>query len=118
MKNQKTKKVDDLELDLARFGSVRRDFHQIVQFLKIYVGKNKKNYSELMSRNVLSCFKMRLIICIFETLQMLYPPKGASKAEPVWGAIVFTDVLILPSCVLETYFDVSKTRALSTFLKF
>ena len=29
-------------------------------------------------------------IRLFEFLKMLYPLKGAAKAEPVWGPIVFT----------------------------
>ena len=51
------------------------------------------NYSELCSRNVLGCFKNTNIIRFFEILNMLYPPKGAAIAEPVWGPIDFSYVL-------------------------
>ena len=37
---------------------------------------------------------MRLIIRLFEILKMLYPPKGAAIAEPVWGPIDFSYVLL------------------------
>ena len=39
------------------------------------------------------------------------------KAEPVCGPIVFTYVLIVPSCCQVAYIHVSKTRT-SAFLKF
>ena len=61
---------------------------------------------------------MRLIIRLFEILKMLYPPKGAANADPEWGPIDFTYVLIIPSCVLETYLGGSKCALLSAFLKF
>ena len=48
----------------------------------------------------------------------IYPPKGAATAEPVWGPIDFTYVLIILSCVLETYLGVSKCALLSAFWKF
>ena len=51
------------------------------------------NFSELCSRNVLGCFKNTNIIRFFEILNMLYPPKGAAIAEPVWGTIDFSYVL-------------------------
>ena len=44
-KNRKTKKVDDLELDFARFGSIGLDFNQIVNIFSdiyIYPRKNEK----------------------------------------------------------------------------
>ena len=34
---------------------------------------------------------------------MFYPSKGAANAHPEWGPIDFTYVLIISSCVPETY---------------
>ena len=36
-----------------------------------------------------------------------YPPKGAAIADPGWGPIDFSYVLIILSCFLETYLSVS-----------
>ena len=62
-------------------------------------------YFELLSTNVLRCFKNTNIIRLFEILKNLYPPKGAAKAEPVWGPIV---LLIL-------YFELLSTNVLGCF---
>ena len=43
---------------------------------------------------------------------MFYPSKGAANADPEWGPIDFTYVLIILSCVLETYLGVSKWEIL------
>ena len=47
-----------------------------------------------------------------------YPPKGAANADPEWGPMDFTYVLIILSCVLQTYLGVSKCGLLSAFWKF
>ena len=49
-----------------------------------------------------------LEIRFFDKLKTFYPPKGAAKAEPGWGPIDFSYVLIIPSCCLGRYFDVQK----------
>ena len=43
------------------------------------------------------------------------PLKGAANADPEWGPIDFSYVLIILSCVLETYLGVSKCALLSAF---
>ena len=59
--------------------------------------------------------KIHYYIRLFEHPENLYPPKGAAKAVPEWGPIDFTYVLIILSCVLETYLGVSKCALLSAF---
>ena len=49
---------------------------------------------------------------VLKVVYGLYPPKGAVIAEPEWGPIDFTYVLIILSCVLETYLGVSKWEIL------
>ena len=45
---------------------------------------------------------------------MLYPPKGAARAEPVWGPICF---YFMSYFVLETFLDVSKSHLFFDFLR-
>ena len=67
------------------------------------------------------CFAVLCLLACFALLclrSLLYPPKGAANADPEWGSIDFSYVLIILSCVLETYLGVSKCAILSAFLKF
>ena len=51
-----------------------------------------------------------LILLVF-----IYPPKVAAKAEPGWDPIDFSYILIIPSCCLGRYFDVSKIHYIGFF---
>ena len=42
-----------------------------------------------------------MVFSPFETLKLFYPPKGAAKAEPVWGPVDFSYVLFLRVAVYE-----------------
>ena len=64
---------------------------------------------------VLGIFVFGWEIRVSEIFEMFYPPKGAANADPEWGPIDFYYVLIILSCVLETYLGVSKCALLSAF---
>ena len=49
---------------------------------------------------------------VLKPVGKIYPPKRAANADPEWGPIDFTNVLIILSCVLETYLGVSKWEIL------
>ena len=55
------------------------------------------NYSELCSRNVLGCFKNTIIICLFEILKMLYPPKGVCESRTRRGPFEYLIFYRVPS---------------------
>ena len=59
---------------------------------------------------VLSIFVFGGEIRVSEIFEMFYPPKGAANADPEWGPIDFSYILIILSCCLGRYFDVSKTH--------
>ena len=71
------------------------------------------NSTKYFARRIVE--KRRILFFSKGVSDFLYPPKGAAKVKPEWGSIVFTYVLIVPSCCLGTYFDVSKKPTISAF---
>ena len=58
---------------------------------------------------------MRLIIRLLKILKMLYPPKGAANADPEWGPIDFSYILLFRGAVKKHTWVFSFQREIGLF---